>query len=129
VSITASKVGSSCIGPRAVALLLLTAVVAFSACIVPWPNEKLPVEIFELITCYLSRREIRDLRLVCREFEAKVSAQYFRNVVVPFRSELYGRLSRDDNLPLRNPAASLFSNGMRIFQSFGPHILRRRLSA
>ncbi|PTB72530.1 hypothetical protein M440DRAFT_1384567 [Trichoderma longibrachiatum ATCC 18648] len=86
---------------------------------------QLPVEIFELITRYLTRAEIQTLRLVCREFEAKVSAQYFRNVVVPFRSELYTSLDRDENTVI---ASRLFSNGMRIFESFGPHILRFALS-
>lgn len=89
---------------------------------------QVPVEIFEIITSYLSRAEVKKLRLVCREFEAKVSAQYFRNVVVPFRSELYSSLSRDENGTLKHSTASLFSNGMRIFESFGPHILRFALS-
>ncbi|KAL6862339.1 hypothetical protein J3F83DRAFT_762632 [Trichoderma novae-zelandiae] len=93
--------------------------------IASWPMAQLPVEIFELITRYLTRAEIQTLRLVCREFEAKVSAQYFRNVVVPFRSELYTNLDRDENTVI---ASRLFSNGMRIFESFGPHILRFALS-
>ncbi|KAL6879723.1 hypothetical protein HDV57DRAFT_89757 [Trichoderma longibrachiatum] len=93
--------------------------------IASWPMAQLPVEIFELITRYLTRAEIQTLRLVCREFEAKVSAQYFRNVVVPFRSELYTSLDRDENTVI---ASRLFSNGMRIFESFGPHILRFALS-
>ncbi|KAH0493653.1 hypothetical protein TgHK011_000310 [Trichoderma gracile] len=93
--------------------------------IASWPMAQLPVEIFELITRYLTRAEIQTLRLVCREFEAKVSAQYFRNVVVPFRSELYTSLDRDENAVI---ASRLFSNGMRIFESFGPHILRFALS-
>ncbi|OTA07008.1 hypothetical protein A9Z42_0078170 [Trichoderma parareesei] len=93
--------------------------------IASWPMAQLPVEIFELITRYLTRAEIQTLRLVCREFEAKVSAQYFRNVVVPFRSELYTSLDHDENTVI---ASRLFSNGMRIFESFGPHILRFALS-
>ncbi|KAL7942979.1 hypothetical protein V8C42DRAFT_359904 [Trichoderma barbatum] len=93
--------------------------------IATWPMAQLPVEIFEIITRYLSRADVQTLRLVCREFEAKVSAQYFRNVVVPFRSELYTNLDRDENNAI---ASRLFSNGMRIFESFGPHILRFALS-
>ncbi|KAK7420009.1 hypothetical protein QQX98_003015 [Neonectria punicea] len=92
-----------------------------------WPSDRIPVEIFEIITSHLSRFEVRSLRLVCNEFEAKVSAQYFRNVVVPFKSELYSNLNRDETGALKHSSA-LFSNGMRIFQSFGPHILRFALS-
>ncbi|KAL7959219.1 hypothetical protein V8C34DRAFT_121060 [Trichoderma compactum] len=96
-----------------------------SSPVATWPMAQLPVEIFEIITRYLSRADIQALRLVCREFEAKVSAQYFRNVVVPFRSELYTNLDRDENNVI---ASRLFSSGMRIFESFGPHILRFALS-
>lgn len=82
---------------------------------------QIPVEIFELITSYLSRADVKSLRLVCRDFEASVSAQYFRNVVVPFKAELYAPPG-DDAPP------KLLSDGMRIFHSFGPHILRFALS-
>ncbi|KAH7141204.1 hypothetical protein B0J13DRAFT_445592 [Dactylonectria estremocensis] len=93
-----------------------------------WPSDNVPVEIFELITSYLSRYEVRSLRLVNKEFEAKVSAQYFRNVVVPFKSELYNNLNHDDEDAIKRSSSALFSNGMRIFQSFGRHILRFALS-
>ncbi|KAL6900295.1 hypothetical protein GGI43DRAFT_43264 [Trichoderma evansii] len=93
--------------------------------IAAWPMAQLPVEIFEIITRYLTRADVQALRLVCREFEAKVSAQYFRNVVVPFRAELYTSLDDENNAAI---ASRLFSNGMRIFESFGPHILRFALS-
>jgi hypothetical protein len=95
--------------------------------LVTWPASEIPVEIFEIITSYLSRAEVKTLRRVCREFESKVSARYFKNVVVPFRSELY-RLSRDEFGARQHPSSALFSNGMRIFESFGPHILRFALS-
>lgn len=83
---------------------------------------------FEIITSHLSRAEIKVLRLVCKEFEAKVSSQYFKNVVVPFRSELYSKLARDENGALVNPTSRLFSSGTRIFEDFGPHIRRFALS-
>ncbi|KAM4064817.1 hypothetical protein HRG_004827 [Hirsutella rhossiliensis] len=92
-----------------------------------WPMGRIPVEIFELITSYLSRAEVKSLRLVCREFEISVSAQYFRNVVVPFKAELYSYPNHRNG----GPAASkpkLLLDGMRIFHSFGPHILRFALS-
>jgi hypothetical protein len=96
-----------------------------SVYIATWPMAQLPVEIFEIITRYLTRADVQALRLVCREFEAKVSAQYFRNVVVPFRAELYTSLDDENNAAI---TSRLFSNGMRIFESFGPHILRFALS-
>ncbi|KAI9155249.1 hypothetical protein HJFPF1_07830 [Paramyrothecium foliicola] len=96
--------------------------------IVTWPIHDVPVEIFELITSYLSRSEVKALRLVCREFENKVSGQYFRNVVVPFRSELYGNLTVEGEGGVRCSTSNLFTNGMRIFESFGSHIRRFALS-
>ncbi|KAG5947807.1 hypothetical protein E4U53_006377 [Claviceps sorghi] len=87
-----------------------------------------PVEVFDIITSYLSRADVRNLRLVCRDFEAKTSGQYFRNVVVPFRSELYPSLRRDVDGPVEGTNPRLFSDGMRIFESFGPHVLRFALS-
>ncbi len=99
-----------------------------NSCAVQWPAAAIPVEVFEIITSHLSRAEIKVLRLVCKEFEAKVSSQYFKNVVVPFRSELYSKLARDENGALVNPASRLFSNGARIFEDFGPHIRRFALS-
>ncbi|PTB36024.1 hypothetical protein M441DRAFT_203823 [Trichoderma asperellum CBS 433.97] len=101
------------------------AVASPSVHIAAWPMAQLPVEIFEIITRYLTRADVQALRLVCREFEAKVSAQYFRNVVVPFRAELYTSLDDENNAAI---TSRLFSNGMRIFESFGPHILRFALS-
>lgn len=95
---------------------------------VQWPADTVPIEIFELITAYLTRSEVQFLRLVCREFEIKVSGRYFRNVVVPFKTELYSNLARDDNGALTRTSSALFSNGMRIFESFGCHILNFALS-
>lgn len=93
-----------------------------------WPAATLPVEIYELITAYLTRSEVKNLRLVCKEFEMKVSARYFRNVVVPFKTELYSDLARDGNGALTRTSSALFSNGMRIFKSFGCYILNFALS-
>lgn len=92
-----------------------------------WPKDEIPVEIFEIIISHVSRADIRNLRLVCREFDSKATAQYFRNVVVPFKSELYSTLTHDENGVLRS-SIPLFSSGMRIFQSFGRHIRRFALS-
>lgn len=48
--------------------------------------------------------------------------------MVPFRPQLFSKLSRDENGELRNPTFDLFSDGMRIFDDFGPHIRRFALS-
>ncbi|KAK1969765.1 F-box domain-containing protein [Colletotrichum sublineola] len=99
-----------------------------------WPPTKVPVEIFDEITTYLSRSDVKNLRLVNHEFDRMVSAKYFRNVVVPFRSEMYqamkqkASLEGDDNEQAQPGKDTLFSSGMRIFQSFGDHILRFALS-
>ncbi|PHH79804.1 hypothetical protein CDD82_2160 [Ophiocordyceps australis] len=83
---------------------------------ISWPAGRVPVEIFELIASYLSRHDVMSMRLVGSEFEAKTSAFHFRSVVVPFRAELY------------HTDHQLLSDGMRVFQSFGPHIIRFALS-
>nr|XP_036582808.1 F-box domain-containing protein [Colletotrichum truncatum]KAF6791599.1 F-box domain-containing protein [Colletotrichum truncatum] len=97
-----------------------------------WPSAQVPVEIFDEITTYLSRSDVKNLRLVNHEFDRMVSAKYFRNVVVPFRSEMYKarqKVSYKGDLEPTQPCTdTLFSSGMRIFQSFGEHILRFALS-
>ena len=103
-------------------------VVPAHICIVHWPAAAIPVEVFELIISYLPRAEVKNLRLVCREFETKVSSQYFASVVVPFRSELYSKLVRNEDGELINPASKLFSNSTRIFEDFGPHVRRFALA-
>ncbi|OLN97426.1 hypothetical protein CCHL11_01192 [Colletotrichum chlorophyti] len=100
-----------------------------------WPAAQIPVEIFDEITTYLSRADAKNLRLVNHEFDRMVSAKYFRNVVVPFRAELYKgrqlnatRSENGDEDQVTDGKDTLFSSGMRIFQSFGEHILRFALS-
>lgn len=95
---------------------------------VSWPADRIPVEIYDIIASYLARAEVKTLRLVCREFDNKISRNFFRNVVVPFRSELYTTSPRGGAGTHQRPGSALFSNGMRIFESFGPHILRFALS-
>ncbi|KAK1654874.1 F-box domain-containing protein [Colletotrichum phormii] len=98
-----------------------------------WPTSQVPVEIFDEITTYLSRSDVKNLRLVNHEFDKMISSKYFRNVVVPFRSEMYKARKQkylDDGGGAQPPLGvdTLFSSGMRIFQSFGEHILRFALS-
>ena len=54
-----------------------------------WPKGRMPVELFEQITDYLSRDDIKNMRLVNREFEYGVSSVLFKTAVVPFNTEIY----------------------------------------
>ncbi|EME86704.1 uncharacterized protein MYCFIDRAFT_77467 [Pseudocercospora fijiensis CIRAD86] len=77
-----------------------------------WPSEgyasnPLPLEIFDIITDFLSRDDIKSMRLVNREFETKVSATLFWSSVVPFNTELYDMV--DEYRPLQ--AARLSEKG------------------
>ncbi|RDI77271.1 hypothetical protein Vi05172_g12726 [Venturia inaequalis] len=58
-----------------------------------WPMNKLPVELYYLITDSLSRDDIKAMRLTCHEFESSISSVLFKTVVVPFNTEIYGMLS------------------------------------
>lgn len=99
-----------------------------------WPAGRVPVEIFNIIIQFLARRDIQMMRLVNREFDAKLAEKYFSVVVVPFRPEfeaLYGQLnikssstdgngSADDENGSQGPGNdSLLSAGHRVFQQFG----------
>ncbi|KAF7187577.1 hypothetical protein HII31_10916 [Pseudocercospora fuligena] len=69
-----------------------------------WPSEgyasnPLPLEIFDIITDFLSRDDIKSMRLVNKEFETKVSATLFWSSVVPFNTELYDMI--DEYRPLQ----------------------------
>ncbi|KAJ2977158.1 hypothetical protein NQ176_g4533 [Zarea fungicola] len=88
----------------------------------------LPVEIFGMVMAKLSRQDAKSLRLVCRECETKVSAHYFREIVVPFRSQMYANLIRGENGVFKNISATMLSNGGRVFDAFGPLIRRFALS-
>ncbi|KAM0713437.1 hypothetical protein Q7P37_010399 [Cladosporium fusiforme] len=74
-----------------------------------WPSE-VPVEIFNMFAQNLSSRDIRSMRLVCKEFEQKISPTLFEEVVVPFTSELYDMVEDDAStrrtLRLTSPSLS-----------------------
>jgi len=61
--------------------------------VTPLDTGKIPVEIFECIIAYLSRNDVKSLRLVDKAFERGVSGNPFNTVVVPFNTEIYGMLS------------------------------------
>ncbi|KAL9089824.1 MAG: hypothetical protein Q9165_005618 [Trypethelium subeluteriae] len=60
-----------------------------------WPQGRMPVELFEQITDYLSRDDIKNMRLVSREFEYGVSAVLFKTAVVPFNTEIYDMIESE----------------------------------
>lgn len=88
----------------------------------------LPVEILGIVVSGLSRQDVKHLRLVSKQCEAKVSAHYFKEVVVPFGSHLYGALILDGNGNFKNISATMLSNGGRVFSEFGALIRRFGLS-
>ena len=62
-----------------------------------WPAQRVPVEIFELITSYLPRDDVKTLRMVCKEFERKVIS-FFRTVTLQFSPDIYGSESLDASI-------------------------------
>lgn len=121
-----------------------------------WPNEKIPVEIFEAIGKYLSRECLQSFRLSCKEFERKTSRMLFRDVVVLFQPDLYGgdenshsikvehkgkgtaeaqfdllNEERDSKLPYPygvTAGREDIHKGMKVFHDWGPHINKFGLS-
>ncbi|PFH61298.1 hypothetical protein XA68_17715 [Ophiocordyceps unilateralis] len=89
---------------------------------VTWPKNRLPLEIFEMIHDLLSPGDIRRLRLVCREFEAKASSHCFRNVVIP---RLF---SGAETYPNHGGIRCFGSDDLDILQSLGPLVRRFALS-
>ena len=118
----------------------------------------LPVEIFELIVEYLSSDDVKSMRLVCKEFEEKVSRSVFQTSVVPFNTELYDMIDEDtrtvNRATMTNHATDVSDrladvemgglqwqnatedsegkvykgHGLRVFEGFGPHIKRFGMS-
>ncbi|OCK77791.1 hypothetical protein K432DRAFT_333262 [Lepidopterella palustris CBS 459.81] len=111
-----------------------------------WPASVVPTEMFEEIARYLSRDDIKSMRLVCREFDRHVSQVLFNTVVVPFNTEIYGMLGTDKkpdikgkgkvkmevNKPLSWKNANgddvYNGHGLDVFRGFGPHIRKYGMS-
>ncbi|KAF2162180.1 hypothetical protein M409DRAFT_69384 [Zasmidium cellare ATCC 36951] len=71
-----------------------------------WPLDELPKEIFDLITDFLDRQDVKSMRLVCREFENMVSDTLFNASVVPFNTELYDMIDEDAKVSTRSSQAT-----------------------
>ncbi|KAL8667917.1 MAG: hypothetical protein Q9202_000382 [Teloschistes flavicans] len=115
-------------------------------------GEAMPVEIFEMIAQWLARDDVQNMRLVCREFERKISCYAFRSVVVPFRPKIYedfNNLTAEPPMSFReqtavgdnaidperpsfkdtyNPKESHVKDGMRVFDQWGPEIKKFALT-
>lgn len=74
-----------------------------------WPAKVLPLEIFDLITEHLAREDIKNMRLVNRELESKVSASLFRTCVVPFNTELYDMIDDEAKTKIQPPSLKVKS--------------------
>lgn len=75
-------------------------------CRASWPRDRLPVEIFDMITELLSRDDVKSARLVNREWERKVSGNLFASSVVPFNTELYDMIEEDSKAAHRMPCSA-----------------------
>ncbi|KAJ4145627.1 hypothetical protein LMH87_004473 [Akanthomyces muscarius] len=84
----------------------------------------LPVEMFGMVIARLSRQDVKHLRLVNRECEAKVSTHYFMEVVIPFRSQFFDSSATDGGRAIKNMSTTMLSKGGRVFGEFG-HLIRR----
>ncbi|KAF2216443.1 hypothetical protein CERZMDRAFT_33755 [Cercospora zeae-maydis SCOH1-5] len=118
-----------------------------SRCRARWPDNRVPMEIFNLITTFLSRDDVKSMRLVNKDFEEKVSANLFASAVVPFNTELYDMIEEDSKaahrMPRPTPSAKAKGkakaidptdqavykgHGLRVFQGFGPYFRRFGMS-
>ncbi|EMF15146.1 uncharacterized protein SEPMUDRAFT_38254 [Sphaerulina musiva SO2202] len=116
-------------------------------CRASWPRDRLPVEIFDMITELLSRDDVKSARLVNREWERKVSGNLFASSVVPFNTELYDMIEEDSKAAHRMPCSAHrpkgkgkagtievpdqginVGHGLRVFQGFGPYFRRFGMS-
>lgn len=112
------------------------------SCQTVWPAERLPVEIFDLITYHLSRDDVASMRLVNHEFERKVARSLFHTSVIPFNTELYDMIQNLSRLNMPDSESTdknslhwqntkddkdgkLYKGqGLKVFQGFGPFIKR-----
>lgn len=62
---------------------------------ITWPVGAVPKELFDMVTENLTREDVKNMRLVNKEFEGKVSSSLFYSSVVPFNTELYDMIGSD----------------------------------
>lgn len=114
-----------------------------------WVPGQVPLELFGAITQHLSRDDIKNMRLVNKDFERAVSGFLFDTVVVPFNTELYDMIEQDktvkkdtkgkgradepklgNTLHWKNDKEDELYNGhgLRVFEGFGSHIKKFGMS-
>lgn len=81
--------------PRLTRAAIRSASSSGAGAVVQWPLGEVPTEIFAMITETLSYRDIRNMRLVNKEFDRKSSPILFKEVVVPFTPQLYDMIEDD----------------------------------
>ena len=100
--------------------------------------KELPVEIFEHIARYCSHDTLKNMRLVNKNFERKLSNRVFGTAVVPFNSGIYGMMVHDRPAkaivdiegkgkaggipPVQNFPAKEVDDGMKIFKAWGNNV-------
>ena len=100
--------------------------------------KKLPVEIFEHIARYCSHDTLKNMRLVNRDFENKLSNRVFGTAVVPFNLGIYGMMVHDNPAkanvdtemkgkagkpaPAQDYSAKEVDKGMKIFKAWGNNV-------
>jgi hypothetical protein len=109
------------------------------------PKWNLPVELVEVIADYLTRDDIKSLRMVSQELNHYISQVIFQTVVVPFNTEIYGMLAQGQKPDLKGKKRAKHEklgyswrnsngdevyngHGLDVFKGFGRHILRYGMS-
>ncbi|KAI0377448.1 hypothetical protein F5Y04DRAFT_284925 [Hypomontagnella monticulosa] len=97
---------------------------------VDWPAGLIPIELFTEVAQYLSRDDIKAMRLVNREFNMKLVVHFLRQIVIHLDPELSAKLGtgltlQDGSTPI-DFTDRLLDSG--VFRNFGPDISRFGLS-
>ncbi|KAF2843493.1 hypothetical protein M501DRAFT_1006046 [Patellaria atrata CBS 101060] len=85
--------------------------------------KKLPTEVYENICDYLSRDDLKAMRLSCSEFDRMMAQVLFETAVVPFNTEIYDMV-KSDQLTVRDVKGP----GVDVFKGFGHRIKRFGMS-
>jgi hypothetical protein len=117
-----------------------------------WPLKEgrptLPYELIDMILSYLSRDDLKALRLTCQTLRAQVSDKFFKSIVIPFNAGIYGmlpvpRVSGVEGSPLGTSDSREFeslllkgkadpdiysTHGLDVFETFGHHVKKFGMS-
>ncbi|KAH9909854.1 hypothetical protein F4778DRAFT_20873 [Xylariomycetidae sp. FL2044] len=95
-----------------------------------WPSWSVPLELLVYIAQHLDRKDLGSMRLVNREFNAKLSSYYLRHLVLHFGPKV---CTVDTGLPLQGwsrpiDVTSRLRQSFSVFDNFGTEIRRFGLS-